>query len=161
MTTTDLIEILINALLLPLIAWGLSKLTSYLDSQTTNATFERYVKMAEDAVTTAVQETMQTFVLTVKKEGTWTEATAKLALKSATDRAKQIMGSTVLTFLPVVVGDVEAWITSKIEAATLLTKAEIDLSVSTSIIGGTGNTGSDTSGSYIVGPGDNESKNRG
>lgn len=122
MTTTELISIIINAALIPLIAWGIGELTAFLKTKANNEKLDKYFDMANDAVMTAVEEVMQTFVLTLKKEGKWDEETARQALEMAKIKAQEIMGAAVLKALPEIVGDLEAWLTSKIESATLSAK---------------------------------------
>jgi hypothetical protein len=98
-------------------------LWDWLKARTKNAALDKYMDRANDAVLTAVAETMQTFVSTMKNEGKWNNETAKKAFEMSLLRAKEIMGAAVLQALPEIVGDLEKWLTAKIEAATLSTKA--------------------------------------
>jgi hypothetical protein len=98
-------------------------LWDWLKARTKNAALDKYMDRANDAVLTAVAETMQTFVTTMKSEGKWNNETAKKAFEMSLLRAKEIMGAAVLQALPEIVGDLEKWLTAKIEAATLSTKA--------------------------------------
>lgn len=98
-------------------------LWNWLKERTKNAALDKYMDRANDAVLTAVAETMQTFVTTMKKEGNWNKEAAKKAFEMSLLRAKEIMGAAILQALPEVVGDLEKWLTAKIEAATLSTKA--------------------------------------
>ena len=50
--------------------------------------------------------------------GEWTEESAAEALEMAKLKAIEIMGAAVYTSLPDLVGNVEAWLIAKIEAAT-------------------------------------------
>ncbi len=126
MTTTDILSLIINAALVPLVAWAVSELTAFLKSKANNEALDKYFNMANDAVTTAVKEVMQTYVSTLKAAGKWDEEAAKEALRMAKMKAQEIMGAAALKALPEIVGDVEAWLTSKIEAATLeMKQAEV------------------------------------
>ena len=98
-------------------------LWDWLKARTKNAALDKYMDRANDAVLTAVAETMQTFVTTMKNEGKWNKETAQKAFEMSLLRAKEIMGAAVLQALPEIVGDLEKWLTAKIEAATLSTKA--------------------------------------
>lgn len=100
-------------------------LWNWLRAKMKSETLDRYINRANDAIMTAVAETMQTFVTTMKNEGKWNSETAKKAFEMSLLRAKEIMGAAALQALPEVIGDVEKWITAKIEAATLATKAGI------------------------------------
>lgn len=122
MELTDLITLILNAVLVPILAWAVSELTGYLKSKANNEALNKYFDLANDAVVTAVQETMQTFVSTMKKAGTWNEETAAEALRMAKLKAQEIMGAAAYKALVEIVGDVDAWLTSKVEAATLAVK---------------------------------------
>jgi arginine deiminase len=123
MTLSEILNIavpaLITTVLIPFIATAISALTEYLKTKANNAKLDKYFEMANDAVITAVAEVMQTFVSEMKKSGQWNEESAKKAFEMAKLRAIEIMGTAALKALPEVVGDVEAWLKSKIEAATL------------------------------------------
>jgi hypothetical protein len=115
--------------LIPAIVAALGVVTKalwdWLKAKTKNAALDKYMDRANDAVLTAVAETMQTFVTTMKNEGQWNRETARKAFEMSLIRAKEIMGLAVLQALPEVVGDLEKWLTAKIEAATLATKAAV------------------------------------
>lgn len=99
-------------------------LWDWLKAKTKNATIDKYIDRANDAVLTAVAETMQTFVTTMKQKGEWNEENAKKAFEMSMLRAREIMGKAALEALPEVVGDLEKWLTAKIEAATLELKVK-------------------------------------
>ena len=101
---------LITTVLIPFIATAISALTNFLKTKANNAKLDKYFDMANDAVTTAVAEVMQTFVSEMKKAGTWDKETAEKAFTMARTKAIEIMGAAALTVLPEIVGDVEAWI---------------------------------------------------
>jgi hypothetical protein len=91
---------------------------------------QKYFNRAVDAVVTAVAETMQTFVSSLKSSGKWDGDTAKKAFDLAKNKAIEIMGVAVLQAMPEIVGDFETWIKARIEAATLETKGLVLLSAS-------------------------------
>ena len=114
------LPILLTSVIIPLIL----SVGDYIKKQAKTEMQQKYFNYACDAVTTAVAETMQTFVSTMKKNGTWTEESAKQALEMAKLKAQEIMGVAALSALPEIVGDVETWLTSKIEATTLVIKSK-------------------------------------
>jgi hypothetical protein len=128
MTTSEILNIalptLITTVLIPFIATAISALTEYIKTKTKNVTLDKYIERANDAVITAVAEVMQTFVVTMKKSGDWNGENAKKAFEMARLRATEIMGIAAIKALPDLVGDVEKWLTAKIEAAILMTKSE-------------------------------------
>jgi hypothetical protein len=89
MTTAEILSLIVNAALVPLLAWGVSELTAFLKSRANNEALNKYFDMANDAVVTAVKEVMQTYVSTLKKAGNWTEETAKEALRMAKLKAQR------------------------------------------------------------------------
>jgi hypothetical protein len=99
-------------------------LWDWLKAKTKNATIDKYIDRANDAILTAVAETMQTFVTVMKKEGKWDAEAAQKAFEMSMLRAREIIGKAALEALPEVVGDLEKWLTAKIEAATLELKVK-------------------------------------
>lgn len=97
---------------------------NWFKAKTKNATLDKYIDRADDAIMTAVAETMQTFVTTMKDQGTWDADAANKAFELSMIRAKEIMGAAALQALPEAIGDLEKWLTAKIEAATLIVKSE-------------------------------------
>lgn len=124
MNWTEIIGILINSLILPILAWGVSELTKYLSKRIKNETAEKYVNFAVDAVYTAVQTTMQTFVSTLKKSGEWNAEAAKTALEHAKALALVTMGEEAQEAITEISGDLDAWIEARIEATIAEIKEE-------------------------------------
>ena len=129
MTTSEILNLviptLLTAVVIPLIIGLGNAAKNYVKSKTNSAKMEKYIDMANDAIFTAVAEVMQTFVTTMKKNGDWNKENAAKALELAKYKAVEIMGAEIKAAIPDVVGDFDAWLTAKIEAATLATKAEI------------------------------------
>jgi hypothetical protein len=127
MITTETINSMLQTLLTAVIIPGIIFLAKagfrYLKSKTKNAALDKYLDRANKAVEQAVAETMQTFVTTMKSEGKWDTEAAKKAFEMAKMKAIEIMGAAAKQALPEIVGDVEAWLNAKIEAATLMQKA--------------------------------------
>lgn len=118
---------LLTAVIIPLIVAVGNAVSKYFKTKTKNETLQKYFDMANDAIVTAVAEVMQTFVTTMKNEGTWNKAAAEKAFELAKLKAQEIMGVAALQALPEIVGDVETWLVSKIEAATLQTKQGVQV----------------------------------
>ena len=124
MDWTEIIGVLVNSLILPILAWGVSELTKYLSGRIKNETAEKYVNFAVDAVYTAVQQTMQTYVSTLKNSGEWSEEAAKTAFDNAKAVALVTMGETAQEAIKEISGDLDAWIEAKIEACIAEIKGE-------------------------------------
>ena len=119
MELTDIIALIIETALIPIMAWGVAKLTSHLDKKIENETAEKYVNFAVDAVYTAVEQTMQTYVSALKKSGEWNEETAQNAFNHAKSLALVTMGATAQKVISEMAGDLDAWLDARIEACTL------------------------------------------
>lgn len=124
-TLDTILQTLVTAVLIPAIIFIGKAAFDWLKTKTTNAKLQKYLDDANDAVSTATAEVMQTFVTTLKNNGKWSSESAKQALQMARDKAIIIMGVAAYKALPEVVGDVQTWLTSKIEAATLAAKNEL------------------------------------
>lgn len=124
MELTDIIALIIETALIPILAWGVAKLTAHLDKKIENETAEKYVNFAVDAVYTAVQQTMQTYVSALKKSGEWNEETAEIAFNNAKALALVTMGAKAQEVIAELAGDLDAWLDAKIEACTLEIKGE-------------------------------------
>lgn len=116
MDWTDIIAAIAELILLPLLAWGLTELREYLKSRTKNDHVNKYLGLASDAVYSAVESTMQTFVNTAKKNGTWSKETAEEAFRAAKSTALLAMGVEAQKVVTEVAGDLDIWLESKIEA---------------------------------------------
>lgn len=126
MSTSEILNLviptLLTAVIIPLlIAFG-NAITKFVKTKTNNAKLEKYIDLANDAIITAVAETMQTFVTTLKNNGEWNADTAKKAFELAKFKAVEIMGAEVKSAIPEIVNDFDAWLTAKIEASTLKLK---------------------------------------
>lgn len=124
MSKTEIIATVVSCIVVPLIGWLVATLTEYLKEKTTNAKLDKYFDLACDAVITSVKDTMQTFVSTLKANGEWDGTTAAQALEIAKAKAVELMGAAAYKALSEIVLDVESWLISKVEAATLTVKME-------------------------------------
>lgn len=123
MTTSEILNLILPTLLTAVIIPLLIGVGNAIKKKYQLEVNQKYLEAAVDSVTTAVAEVMQTFVTTMKKQGEWNTENAKKAAEMARLRAIEIMGVAVLQAMPAIVTDFEAWLTAKIEAATLAQKA--------------------------------------
>ena len=85
-------------------------------SQTDNMTIKAFLAEATDAVSTAVTYTSQTFVDALKKEGIFNKDKQQEALKKSLDKAISLLSESAKNALTDIYGNLEAYLTSKIEA---------------------------------------------
>ncbi len=107
----------------------LGALWNWIRTKTKNAALDKYMELANDAIITAVAETMQVFVTTIKNEGGWNDEAKAKAFEMAKIKAIEIMGAAAKQAIPQVVGDFEQWLTAKIEAATLEIKNQMPVAL--------------------------------
>ena len=85
-------------------------------AQTDNMTIKAFLVEATDAVSTAVTYTSQTFVDALKKEGKFDKDKQQEALKKSLDKAISLLSEPAKNALTDIYGNLEAYLTSKIEA---------------------------------------------
>jgi hypothetical protein len=81
-----------------------------------NATAEKYINEAGDAAATAVLYVSQTYADTLKQSGAFTAENQREAFSKAMTKAKQLLTADAARFLEEAYGDLNAYLTAKIEA---------------------------------------------
>ena len=94
----------------------LHRKSEHIIAQTDNMTIKAFLAEAADAVSTAVTYTSQTFVDALKKEGIFDKDKQQEALKKSLDKAISLLSESAKNALTDIYGDLEAYLTSKIEA---------------------------------------------
>lgn len=119
----QILTIIIVSVLVPLLTWGVAKLTQLADAkiaQVKNETIRKALFAAKDelssAVTTAIKETQETFVNGIKAAGPFTEDQAEQAFDQSFSRTKQIMSNSGMEVIKTATGALDALITAQIEA---------------------------------------------
>ena len=85
-------------------------------AQTDNMTIKAFLTEATDAVSTAVTYTSQTFVDALKKEGSFDKDKQQEALEKSLNKAISLLSEPAKKALEDIYGNLEAYLTSKIEA---------------------------------------------
>jgi len=80
----------------------------------------RYISELEDAVTTAVLHTAQTYVDALKKSGKWDKESQKTALSLALEEANSLLSYEARAFLSMLHTDLQECLMYKIEAEVKL-----------------------------------------
>lgn len=112
----NIIEVAINSIIIPLLAWGVKSLVDWLKSKTDNALIEKYIDFASGAVDIAVKETTQTYVDSLKKQGKFDAEAQKEAFNKTFNTAKNLLTEMSVDAIEIVYGDVDEWLKSKIES---------------------------------------------
>lgn len=113
----SIFEVVLTSVVVPLAAWGVGSLVNWLKTKTENATIEKYLTFAGEAVTLAVKETTQTYVDALKKEGKFDKDAQIEAFNKTAETAMKMLTVDALEVIEMVYGDVNAWLYAKIESA--------------------------------------------
>ena len=90
--------------------------------KTKNETTAKYIEMLDKTITDCVIATSQTYVDTLKKEGTFDEAAQKKAFQQTFDAVMSVLTDEAQVYLNEAFKDLGAYITNKIEATVKATK---------------------------------------
>ena len=116
---TSILEICI----IPLLGILTKMLVTYLQtkskelaSKTDNEMAEKYIKMLTETITSCVISTNQTYVESLKHKGEFTIEAQKVAFKDTYENVLKILSEDCKDYLQEAFGDLETYITNKIEA---------------------------------------------
>lgn len=85
-------------------------------AKTNNEVANKYLTMVEDTIVDCVEKTNQCYVETLKKEGAFTEEAQQMAFKTTKEEVLRILSNDAVKYLEEITGDVDAYLTSKIES---------------------------------------------
>lgn len=121
---TQIIIVLITAVLVPFLTIYLRKLAAKADAevakisdQAASTALHDLLWKAESDVEAAVKATFQTYVDGIKGTAGWDATAQATAATKALESFKQLMGDAAMEALGDAVGDVETWAQTQIEAA--------------------------------------------
>ena len=115
MDIREFLEMLINLILLPAIYYGLKLAKDYVVAQIESKKLQEAIEMADIAVRSAVAETAQSFVDDMKKADSFGADEAKQAALMALQSSRSILGGATIDILRKGMGDVNAYLTARIE----------------------------------------------
>lgn len=118
----NIISVLVTAVILPLISFAGSKLIAWLNAKIKDENGKIQLTVATTIVTNAVRSVFQTYVDTLKKNGTFDLESQKIALTKAKDEALAQMTDDIKEYITKNYGDLEAWLTTQIEATINILK---------------------------------------
>ncbi len=126
---TEILIVLINALLVPFALLAIRKLDKYLDAKAVlieDISLREFEKEIQDKalayIEVAVKQTAQTYVDNVKKSGNWDANAQTEAFNLSLSTFKTLMGEAGTEILTEIVGNLEAWAKAQIESAVKNTK---------------------------------------
>ncbi len=102
----------------------LKKKSAQVQAQTENEKAQQYIGEIANAVTTAVTATSQTYVDALKANNAFTKEAQLEALSKAKDTALSILSPAAAQFIVEVYGDLNTYLTAKIEETVRVQKTE-------------------------------------
>lgn len=118
----NIISVVVTAVILPLISFAGSKLITWLNTKIKDENGKIQLTVATTIVTNAVRSVFQTYVDTLKKNGTFDLESQKIALTKAKDEALAQMTDEIKEYITKNYGDLENWLTTQIEATINILK---------------------------------------
>lgn len=129
MNWTEIVAQLFNLIIFPLLTIGGIYLITLIKAKFQQMKLEKnddlyvkYMTMLENTITSCVLATTQTYVDSLKKEGKFDLEAQQVAFKRTYENVLAILTEDAKEYLTVAFGDLEAYITAKIEAEVNLTK---------------------------------------
>lgn len=113
----NVLSCIVTAVVIPLITLLGSKLIKWISSKIDNEKTEKYITNATTIVLDAVRCVFQTYVDTLKKEGSFDRDAQLTALNKAKDIVLAQLSEDVRDYIKTNFGDVDAWVTTQIEAS--------------------------------------------
>lgn len=118
----NIISVVVTAVILPLISYAGARLIAWLNAKIKDENAKQQLTVATDIVMNAVRSVFQTYVETLKKNGTFDKERQKVALIKAKDDALAQMSDEIKDYITKNYGDLETWITTQIESTINILK---------------------------------------
>lgn len=124
-TTLEVVVTTVIPLLAMFLIIFLKKKSAQVSAQTENEIAKAYIEEITNAVTTAVTATSQTYVDSLKKGGVFDKEAQLAALQKSKDTALAILSPAAAEFIARVYGDINTYLTAKIEETVRTQKTSI------------------------------------
>lgn len=82
----------------------------------------KYLDMLNCTIADAVLATTQTYVDALKKQGQFTAEAQKIAFKKTYEAVMRVLTEDAIKYITIIVGDLDTYVTNKIEAEVILNK---------------------------------------
>ena len=116
MNWSDIIISAVSIIVTGLVSWGVAKLIELINSKIGDANAKAMLTAAVTTVTDVVKQVFQTYVEALKGQNAFTEEAQKKALADALETIKSILPEKVKEYLTENYGNIDAWLTTQIEA---------------------------------------------
>lgn len=128
-STSQLILDIVNVCVIPLLGVLVSYFCKFINAkseelrnQTDNETAKKYMQMVTETITSCVIATNQTYVETLKKQGKFDAEAQKEAFNQTLTAVKQLLNEDAKQYLIEIYGDLNEYLTKRIEATVNLNK---------------------------------------
>ena len=112
----NILSIVLMAVILPLLSYGVTRLITYLNSKIKDEKAKKLIIQATEIVTNAVKTVFQTYVDSLKKSGDFNKDSQLEALEKAKDIALSQLNEDIKEYITKNYGDINIWLTTQIEA---------------------------------------------
>lgn len=119
----NIISVVVTAIILPLISYAGARLITWLNTKIKDENAKQQLTVATDIVTNAVRSVFQTYVESLKKNGTFDKESQKTALIKAKNDALAQMTDEIKEYITKNYGDLETWIITQIESTINILKS--------------------------------------
>lgn len=131
MNWTSIIEQIYTLVLFPLIILGgvclvafLSAKIDELKKKTNSDLANKYLDMLDDTIASTVLATTQTYVESLKQQNKFDAEAQKIAFQKTYDAVMKVLTDEAKKYIVASVGDLETYITNKIESQVALNKSK-------------------------------------
>lgn len=118
----NIISVVVTAVILPLISYAGARLIAWLNAKIKDENAKQQLTVATDIVMNAVRSVFQTYVETLKKNGTFDKESQKVALIKAKNDALAQMTDETKEYITKNYGNLETWIITQIESTINILK---------------------------------------
>ena len=112
----NVLSVVVSAVVLPLISLIGAKLVSFINTKINNDKASNMMEEATNIVTNAVRSVFQTYVESLKKQGTFDKESQIYALEKAKSIALNQMSDEIKSYIKSNYGNINTWLSTQIEA---------------------------------------------
>ncbi len=117
MNWSEVVISVVSIIVTALASWGVTELTRLINSKIKDANAKEMLSSAVTTVSDVVKQVYQTYVEALKGQNAFTAEAQKEALAKALETIEAVLPEKVKAYLTDNFGNMEAWLTTQIEAA--------------------------------------------
>ena len=117
MNWSEVVFSVVSIIVTALASWGVTELTRLINSKIKDANAKEMLSSAVTTVSDVVKQVYQTYVEALKGQNAFTAEAQKEALAKALETIEAVLPEKVKAYLTDNFGNMEAWLTTQIEAA--------------------------------------------